>query len=668
MAERRKYTAREIAAMTNEQWSELPEGGLFIKFDDGQVVKCKTFKTVYVAPFWEFIVKHGGQITQSNSMCRTIDGEYSEMVYNTSTHLLMSENAFWETFWAGEECPDRFWKMSEDIYHASNRIHNYSALYDERYMDTSWAEDGMRIIFHPKIQEYKKQAVEGIITTDECHNLCYDVLVNDVEYFKGCSSHYLARCGLLSKIQAKQQIGPRGNVPDINSEAHPHEIEAGYYERLSYAYDSIIEARTASIALYMQGGPLEDSEYNNRLCQLMCGYIRRVEYRDCGSKDAMNVLIQDKNILKLLKGKNIILDDGSNYRMRGNEDKLIGTKVRVRGAPTCHEKEQGVVCSKCLGQAAFVVPPKSSPGHILIIDPLGQISQTILSTKHVLANVVSLSLNIDIDSARYIKLHDDNKFVVMMTDAVDKKHLKLRIPHEYAAYLSDLDELEPSKINITAISDIHEMVISEYEDGINKLNTICDTSVSGVGACFTPEALYYIKHTGWNIVNGMIEVDLKGWNIEDPLLVTKRVSHNVTETLRQFKGFIAPKKDKKKRVGKSIVDCATPEEAIDELYNILSPKLKVNYVQLEMFVTALMSSVEGYRMPHGQEDFRFITMNDALVNRSALVALGYQAQYRYMTDPETYCKKEEDIPPHPMDGYFAKGTGFTKYKSKPVDA
>lgn len=656
---RREYKAREIARMSDDELLKLPEGGLILTFDDNTVSKCKTFKTVYVAPFWEFVLNHGGKITQSMSMCRTDkDGNYIEDMYRTNTHLSMSERVFWDTFYRGKECDKRFWEMSMDIYRATNRIHNYNVSNDLSYMSCGWLEDSMEVLLHPKIQEYKAQYVRGELSINECHDKCYHVVETDTEYFGDNDVHLSVRCGLLSKVQVKQMIGPRGNVPDINSEAFPHPIEPGYYERLTKASDSVNESKTASIALYMQGGPLEDSEYNNRLCQLMCSYIRRVVYRDCGSRDTLNVFVPDQEILTLLVGKNVLTEKGE-YRIRGDETEFIGKTLSVRSAATCHEEEQGVVCSKCLGQAAYVVPPNASPGHVLIIDVLGQITQTLLSTKHVLSNVIALTLSLDRVSKNYFKIHEENKFVVMMNDSVDIKNLKIRIPHSQVQFISDIEHVEdPGNINVTATSDVFDVVFCNMKDGIVNKYESTDVSVSSTGSCLTREALIYIKENSWDIVGDMIEIDMANWNMNDPLLVTKRVSQDVTETLRQFKAFISPTKDPSKRKIKSIVDCTTVEEAIDCLHSLLKGRISSNYVQLEMFVTALMAGVDTYRLPNGKEDYRFITQNDSLSNRSALVSLGYQAQCKYLMDPDTYLKNPDDIPPHEMDGLLAEGFGF----------
>lgn len=664
MKPRRDYKAAEIAVMTDDQLRVLPEGGLRITFDDGSVSKCKTFKTVYVAPLWAFIKNNGGEILQGASMCRTIDGNYEEDLYTSSIQLQISAYIFWHTFYSGKECHVRFNEMSRQLYEATNRMYNYHVLNDMSYVSTAWHYDLIQVIMHPGIRELKDQWIKGKINTKECHDKSYNIVHDDIEYFKDNDIHKAVRCDMLSKTQLKQMIGPRDVVPDINSEAAPHPIEPGYTEGLTKAVDSVAEAKTASIALYMQGGPLEDSEYNNRLCQLMCSYIRKVEYRDCGTKLGLETLIPDKETLKFLKGKYLLNEDGTSYRVRGNEEQLIGKIVYVRSAATCKEKEQGVVCHKCLGEAAYLVPENASPGHVLIIDPLGQISQTILSTKHVLANVIALTLKIPTDAAKYVRLHDENKYVVMFNGYKPKKdtdNVILRIPHNQAEFISDIDQVEdPAKLNITAVSDIHDLVIGEGEDGSRSYIHL-DTSVSGVGSCLTTEALRYIKEYGWDIVGSDIEIDMSNWDHDEPLLVTKRVSQDVTETLNRFKEFIAPTKDPKKRkntISKNILTCESVQEAIDELWNILKSKISVSYVQLEMFVVSLMSRTDNYMFPDAGEPFRFLTQKEALSKRSALVSLGYQFQFKYLIDPDTYLKDPDEVPPHPMDGLIARGYGF----------
>lgn len=664
MAVNRNYKAREIACMSFEQLRTLPEGGLYVEYDDGTVVKSKTGKTIYASHYWKLILKYGGTITQDLSLCKMVDGDYVEDMYTKNTHLTLASKVFDVAFRSGPDEQDRFWEMSEDIYHCTNAVANYNTLYQLEYMSCLSAKDIYQMMNHPKIINNKKLFAEGKISIEDCHDRCYSIVHDDKDYFKMNNIHLSVRCGLLSIVQLKQIIGPRGNVPDINSEAFPNVIEAGFAERMCYGYDSVVEARSASVALYMQGGPLEDSEYNNRMCQLLCSVLRRVDYTDCGSKEGMLWHVKDKSHLASIVGRFAIFDkDGKTelYEIRDGDEFLIGSTILIRSPSACRIKDKGVKCHRCIGAASRCVTPDASPGHDLIIDPLGQISQTILSTKHVLSNIIPLTMRIVGEAANYIELHHECQYAIMLKRSLDISNLRIRVPHDQAAFLSDLEYVDDiNKVNVTAITDISDMLMVEcHANGTPKSYVPIETSVSKHGASFTKEMLRYVDSNGWDIVDGFIEVDMANWNINEPILVTKAVSKDVTETLDKFKKFINPPKDVKKRTSRSILEFNSPDQTYDdavyELYSILSSKLRISAIQIEMFICALMKRTKDFNLPDHDEEFIFTTMNSALSNRSALISLGFESQLKYICDPDTYIKNEDSIPSFPMDALLMNG-------------
>lgn len=655
----RDFHIREIMKMPIEKRWELPEGGLWITFDDGQQVPMKTRKVVYGSYYNEMMQEFGGDMLPKHQLLQMVDGKWEEQMFKDGVHLKLSEQVFWDSFSNTDQSQETVWKMSKRIYEITNDIYNYSVLELLRYMSTMDLEDVMDIQLHPKIVKLHKNYITGLITAQECHDRMYRIIETDTEYFGDNDVHLSVRAGLLSNTQVKQQHGPRANVPDINSVAFKHTIDCGYIDRLNYAYDSLIESRTASIAIYMQSGPLEQSEYNNRMCQLLCGVLNEVTYgvdSDCGTKFTVKWTPFDDDSLKVVKGKYHVLEDGKIEMLNGTEQHLIGKTLSIRSLITCGNHKQGSVCQTCLGFNAFIIPPKASYGHVLSIDTLGQISQTILSTKHVISNVKPLCLEITGRTEKYLKQLEDDKFKLQLRKP--SGNLSIRVISDEAAFISDIfvENVNLDEINAAALTDLTEIQFIYYDDkGIEVSEETIDITVANTGAVFSKEMLAYLKEHRWDLVNNnQLEINLDKWDYNDIFLYTKRVSQDITATLNAFKGFVSPPNDVKKRKGKGIDDCSTPEEALLELYTIMSDKLKVNFNHLEVFIKPLMTRMTNYGLPKPGEDFRFIKLTEAISNRSGSSALGFQGQATYIASPSSYLVDPASIPDSPLDGIFSK--------------
>lgn len=657
---RRDYTAMEIAAMTKEQVFALPEGGLRITFCNGERVICKTTAVAESRFYWQLFIEY--------NVTGILPKHFVGNQYSTSVHLKIAGETFWTVFMntIGQLQPgqglDVFWELSRRIYQVGNEIYNHSVVHDAEHMSSLDIMDLIEILEHPTVASAKEMYARDEITVDEAHNIIYAFMESDDVSLIENEVARCVRCGIYSRRQIVQMIGPRAIIPDINGEAFKTPIEPGYVEGLNTYYDRAIESRTASIAYANAKGPLEDSQYNNRQCQLMGGVIRTIHPGDCGSKHPIPWQIKDKDALSRVTGKFHIDENGVPILLKGDEEHLIGTTLKIRSITTCQHHDSTSPCSICLGLSAWTTPPDTVPGHHLMIAPLAQISQTILSTKHVISSTKCLFIDIDSSNSKWLAHNPENFQEVILKKAVSKnERIAIRVPVHEAMFINDVisasspELLVPSRI--TEISNLQVMVYGE--DNAVKMNYDLDVSVASLGCPLSYEFLVHARNNSWELIGDYLEFDMTDWDHSFPLVISPRRGDDIMSILRDVEGFLHS--FNKPGVIRA-VDQRTPGDAIDALLTLMLKKIDVNFVNVEVFVRALMSRIDEmgrptYELPVGGEPFMFITMKDAILNRSVGAALGFERQDSFLLNPASFNRQDMAVAGSELDALYGEYGG-----------
>ncbi len=653
---RRDYTALEIATMTREEVVSLPMGGLRITFCDGALTVCKTTAVQESWFYWQLFAEANTKgITEEHFVGNN---------YDTSVHKRIAGKVFWSVFYGaiGVLQPgqglDLFWDLSRRIYQVGNEVYNSSALNDGEHLSSLDIMDVIEILEHPTVKEVKALYELGEVSVDDAHTKIYDLMGSpDISLI----DNELARCvrfGIYSKRQIQQMIGPRAVIPDINGEAFKTPVVPGYAEGFNSYYDRAIESRTASIAYANAKGPLEDSQYNNRQCQMLGGVLRGIYQGDCGTSLTVPWQVRTENDLKLVAGK-YRMAGGAPVMTTGKEKELIGETLAMRSITTCGNHDSTASCAVCLGLAAWTTPPDTVFGHHLMIEPLAKISQTILSTKHVIASTKCLYVRIDNSCSRWIKHDPENFQRVMLKDAVDKgRHIKVRILQSDAMFINDVvSASDPALLVPGRITDINILQIIEYDaDGVMKGNHDIDLTVAGLGCPLSHEMLLQARKAGWEMIGDSIEIDMEGWDYDLPLVVSPRRGDDIMSILRDVQGFLH---SQNKPGAIRAVDHTNPGDAINSLLALMIKKIDVNFVNVEVFVRALMSRIDEfgkptYELPVGGEPFVFVTMKDAILNRSVGAGLGFERQDTFIHNPGSYNRHNLKVPGSELDAIWGR--------------
>lgn len=649
--ERRKYNVEEILALDKEQLWNLPLGGLKITFPDGGTAKLKTRAVIYSSYYWRMYQRFPGGSPKVEHTCG--NGHYSG-----DKHLQIMSSVFWDAFLARpSQTQEDFWEMSRCAYELTNELYNDLIIRLSPYMSTLSIKDMVELIEHPTIVEAKELYKKGHMTIKQVHDVTWNLVTSDDPSLVKNEIRRACAAGLLSRRQVTQMVGPRGVIPDISGETFKHPIEQGYIEGLNSFHDSLIESRTASISLYMASGPLEASEYNNRQCQLCCSVVREVTYgqhADCGTHHTVPWHVC-KDSLSILKGK-FHMVDGKPVMLHGTESDLIGNVIQIRSITTCGNKDTATTCLTCLGQTGWTIPPGTNLGHHLSIEPQSQISQTILSTKHVIDNAIAMTLfNRKKEEEgggkdyRRKYLDDpikDDPFYIMLKPSKDG--YRIRIRKEDAMFLNDIYQVdEITSLDVNGVSNIEELLIVDHNaEGLPTNCHVLETTVGGKGSPLTHEFLDYLRDVRWEVVGNHYEIMLTDWDFTQPFIRTCPVSVDIMATFNAFKRFLhAPEKAH----GSKITNCRNIEDALRGIMGIFHGKVAYNFAHLEIFVRPLMAELNGYGLPAAGEEFRFITLKDAVHSRGLGASLAFEEQHNLLTSPSSFNRMGTNIQSTPLD-------------------
>lgn len=650
----RDFTAWEIACMSREQVESLPLGGLRITFSDGKTVKSKTTAIQESWFYWQINRGWGVDYIPHNHVVPSVG-------YNRGTHVDMMSKVFWNVFLRlyGNFEPgvgnEDFWSLSYQVYGITNWIYNYSTLEDGQFMTTLDITHLVGCLRHPEVMRAHKNYEEGEWSAEQVHDHVYATIANPedplLEHNEVAKE---ARCGNYDRRQLSQIIGPRESIPDINGEGFKTKIAVGYMHGLSSTYDRAIEGRTASIAYANQKDPLQDSQYNNRQCQLMGAVIRRITYQDCQTSATLNIRIRDEDDLKFVAGK-FHMVNGRKELIFPDQKDLIGKTLKIRSITKCGHREAGEPCAICMGIYAWTCPPETTPGHHYMIDMLGAIGQKMLSTKHVIASTKTLKLEIDALKAPWLRLDKEDPRKVFLKDRrPNKGRIALRIEQAEAMFINDIfscddiEELEPSRV-----TNVNDIQIVEYDEAdrmrhVHKL----DMRVSNAACPLSTEMLKFFHDQEWEVNGTTIEVRLDDWDFNQPLMITPRRGDDMMEILNVVENFLDSKST---AATPRATDYKTPDAAIMGFFDAVKPLIsKVGMINIEMFIRSLMSRIDEkghptYELPIGDEEFTFIRKKEAILFRSIGPALAFQGQDNLLNNPKSFLRRGMNIPAAEMD-------------------
>lgn len=540
-----------------------------------------------------------------------------------------------------------------------NRWYNVITVRCAPHVTTMSILDVLEVMDHPAIKKANAEVEPNRHSIEEVTYRIIEETLRDPMALPMNPVSLGIRCGTQKIDQCKQCFGPRGYVTDINSDIFEEPILKGYVEGIWDLYGSLIESRSGTKALAFNKELLRNTEYFNRKTQLIAQYVKGLEEGDCGSTHYIDVPIL-KVLLKQMTGKYYINPETNTLDwLRGNEEHLIGTTIKMRGVMSCVHPGTGIICTTCYGRLSYSVPRDTNIGQVSAVQMGDKITSSVLSTKHTDVTSRVDRLQLAKTEGEYLRYGKQEEALYLRTELADR-NVKIIIDRNEALNLADilmLKDLSGYPVdNATELTQIHIQV----ETAEGTVSDILTVSLYNRKSSLTNDVLEYLRKNKWDYdARGNIVIDLANFDTTKPILILPNKHVNMYEVMKRIRSFLHSGSDDG---AKSTIN---PLEYSGKIYlknfkdpvtglmvfaNMLNEKLKVNFVHCEILVYAMMvrSAIHrDYRLPKPGVTGVFEKYNRLMLNRSLSGAMAFEKQHEPFNNPACYSLLGRDD--HPYD-------------------
>lgn len=449
--------------------------------------------------------------------------------------------------------------------------------------------------------------------------------------------------GTFNPNQLKQILAARGYGTELNSELFKTPIYSSYCVGLYNIYAMAVESRGAAKALFVSTKAIQTSEYFARELQLVTMNVEKLVDGDCGNREYIDWFVRPadettKADLPNLIGKYYLNEKGEEEEITAKHKHLEGATIKIRSAMNCKCKEANSICTRCFGALSYGLFPHTNIGHVSATSLTQKISQSILSTKHLVSSATSADISLDDNAKLFFNVVKKN-YYGFKKEMLTNKDFKLRlIVSQYEAYgiknlskNTDITKLYPNKLSrINSIklelTDSKGEVI-EYPIEIRNGNKR--------GSFTIPFLAYIIKH-GYVIDDlDRYIIDLSNWKNEGPVIGLPEIEFNFLELVKQIKheftSIKAPSKTTKAPI--------TKEMLLQKLFDLVNRKLDVNIALLEVIIYAFTiqsHANKDYRLSRGSVDPQLASIQDIIVHRSVGGLYAWQSVMKYILNPTSF--------------------------------
>lgn len=636
--------ASDILYLDPSQLKNLPKV-MTLQFDDGSFIETTGKNTYYSSYFWEFHRDYSElKLTKEHHVDSILKGG----TLSSSTHQKLLSVLLRDTCELyGFHIPVQKEPLLALCYNITNQIYNEVTKDAEAdvssldYLDFIEAASNKKIL--GAIETMTKDA-DGI---NKVYAVVKQVLTED-EDFKHNRIASSVTGGLMKFGQICQCISVRGFQYEVEGSIMTVPIMSNYTRGLNNLYEFAAESRGAARHYYFSEAPLQDAEYFARRLQLMCMSLERIEYTDCGSTDYLEWLVSGpiyddvgkllfKGDLGFMLGK-YYLDESSGMlkEITGDDPSLHNTVLKLRSPLTCKHPNPHVVCSTCFGALAKNVSRFANIGHLCAAMMTHQTSQSVLSTKHLVASGEGSEIILNEFSSKFLTTNKRKNVYILRRDLQDLiTHVS--ISPEQAVGLTEIYQLKDIEdINPSRVSSISHMEVHVTNPNGSIFTYQMNVSQRTHKAVLTTTFLRYLREKSWQVdERGHFLFNLKDWDFEQAIMYMPAMEYSYSDHSDQIALAIESRVEDIKKRSRPNSRVAT----LQELHSLVNSKLNVNLVCLEAIIyTASIPNQFDHDMSRGYDNPILGVANSINRNRSLGTAYAFQDHLKTITSPESFFK------------------------------
>lgn len=659
-----RYNAHDLLKLSEEELWSLPEERHIVVFDDGEL-ETHTRATILSVYFWRPVLRFKSRLLKEFHIGdATITGKV----------ILKKMNAcIWDIHEQSGETIDSE-ELAKEAFRATNDIFNVAVIRLTPYMSTMSMFDVLEVMDHPGIVKALDEVQPYPASIERCYDQIKDVLFDPNE-LRGNSVAYSTRSLVLKTGQALQSIGPVGDVTDVSSEKFPEPLMNGYIKGNHSIQSRAVDSRKGTSSTSFNMELLRATEYFSRKTQLICMYMQRLHWGDCGTSYTLPVPVTKRG-LKILTGKYYVRDNGTMDWIRGTETELIGKTINLRSVYTCMHPDTQGVCSICYGRMAYSVPHGTNIGHFSAINAGDKITSSVLSTKH--HSTTSIEKFVLGSTEQKWLRHGEQEGMLYLKEHLKGKKLIVTADKNEVQNLTDVtlyENLETYQVtNASLLKAIHVQVPDvAHPEGVRE-DTL-QVAAYNRKASFSREMLVYLSKKEWTYNSeNHVEIDMSDFDTSQPFLSIPYKHVNMYDVMLSIQAFYHSGSDdgsdnkfgKKNIKGKKrskdkdklyyLINYQNPGAGLVAFSDMLNERLDINFVHSEILTSVMLAKdpLNGdYRLPKPLISGKFEKYNTLMTNRSMGAAMAYEKQGNTLISPATFKGIVPDD--HPYDRILLGG-------------
>ena len=658
------YNARELVNWSNEAVMSLPLHHQ-VQFDDGEIIETFQNETVYSHMFWQIFKPYPKARILKSHHIRTILGKES---LTTDTHTKLCSKIF-RSIVEDESLflPEQKEPLLALIYKTVSSSMSRLSILSEENVTSIDILDFIEIAKHPEIERLRTEAYQDSSKIKYAYEETIKIIENEPRFIDNGLSKAV-KSKMVKANQVVQCVVFRGFATEVDGAIFPEPIWSNYTFGNTTFADFVKDSRTAAKSHFYSDTALKDSEYMARKFRLFSTVLERIVYEDCGSTNHVSWLVKGEEKdssgtiiypgdLPFLLGKHYLNEDGKTYlSIEGNEKHLIGKVIKLRTLLYCKTPDPHAVCHVCAGKLSENISRFANIGHLGSVTTTKETTQNILSIKHVNTSSTALKILLG-DHERQFMNTGAQGSAYYLNKSLKALQPKLTFLRDEAAGLIDLaiiDEL--NQIRLPRISQTTTVKLSTLQKGIPydiTLNVRQKTKAS----MMSRELLEYIKEKRWDVDDhNNFVFDMKDWDFDQPLLVMQNKEESYVDLANQINVLV---QSSQKMVQKRQVKDA-PKLLLQELFDLVNSKLRVNILSFEIMIYALMvESTTNYALSRNAKDAVLGVAELLIKFRSLGAALAYEDMHETLSNPANFYQGRR--PDSPLDVFFAPKEVVQKY-------
>lgn len=662
------YAVRDLVVLSEPEVKQLPIRH-YIQFDNGVQVVSTRNATIFSHRFWQLFRPYPNvQIIPKHHVDAILKGKSLD----AGTHLKLC-TAIYKTIVL--EAPLVLPEQKEPLLAAINRrishAMNRQSIDTERNVTSLDATDFVKIARHPRICELRAEAYADPTKINYAYDEAIKVIKTEPEFYNNGLAKAV-RAGMVKNNQVTQCVVLRGFPSEVDGMIFPKAIWSCYTFGNTKFYDFVSDSRTAAKSHFYSDTALKDSEYMARKFQLFTCAVENIVYQDCGSEQLIAWQVRgetkDKNgsvtyggDLPLLIGK-YYLEDGQTPKdgykiITGDETHLVGKTIHYRSVLNCKHLDPHMVCHVCAGQLSENISRFTNIGHLGAVSTTKDLTQNILSIKHVNTSAAMVKIILGETERKFMNTGPDGtEFYLNAT----LKSLKPRlvIARDEAPGLIDIQNIANiDQYSLPRISEIEKFALVTGEAGreipvmlSGKQKTRCSN--------LSRKLLSYLKEKSWSTdAQNNFVFDMSDWDYSDPILVMPSKEESFVDLAAAVDALVRANLG---MLDKRMIKNA-PAILLQDLFDLVNSKLKINILSFEIIVYALMvESASSYAMARNAEEpvlgvAKLLTQHRSLGN-----ALAYESMSKVLTNPFSFFQGKR--PDSPMDVFLTPREVVEEYK------